>query len=401
MKEDDDNESMHVDCTTVSLTSQGRRSRESSFQCKICGAPAEHSNYGVISCSPCKMFFRRNATTGQEKFVCDFDGLCEINVNNRHICSSCRLAKCFTNGMQPDMIRCSLSKRITAKQRQNNESESITTTLNILTGIEEHNQLHTFPTLNLLKADNSTLYSAQWALLSNLIYSYDESKLFSIAEQIINSDNTEHSITSTNSELARKFFVEVYETTEKYLRSNGDLYTLGPDDRTIFLPSAAESVTWLGAIFCWNHFQLYNCQSFMANFKNIYGDTCMNLIQNVLKFIESDTVIFKLALSIFTFCNNISLLRSITTSKTLDTLALFRIQNIYAEVTWKYLLYKYNFTQCVQRFMKIVQCFLAVTDTIYNAQNILLHVKDIETTIEKTELTLVLDDIERIDANEN
>jgi ribosomal protein L37AE/L43A len=34
-------------------------------QCKICGAPALHSNYGVMTCSPCKMFFKRNAEKGQ------------------------------------------------------------------------------------------------------------------------------------------------------------------------------------------------------------------------------------------------------------------------------------------------------------------------------------------------
>jgi hypothetical protein len=31
-------------------------------ECKICGAPALHSNYGAITCYPCKMFFKRNAT---------------------------------------------------------------------------------------------------------------------------------------------------------------------------------------------------------------------------------------------------------------------------------------------------------------------------------------------------
>ncbi len=41
---------------------------------------------------------------------CAFDGHCEININNRHICSYCRLAKCFRSGMQIEMIRSSQSK---------------------------------------------------------------------------------------------------------------------------------------------------------------------------------------------------------------------------------------------------------------------------------------------------
>jgi hypothetical protein len=42
-----------------------QRSKEKSNQCIICGAPALYSNFGAITCSPCKMFFKRNAEIGQ------------------------------------------------------------------------------------------------------------------------------------------------------------------------------------------------------------------------------------------------------------------------------------------------------------------------------------------------
>ncbi len=38
------------------------------YQCKICDGSAIHSNYGVISCPPCKMFFKRNAHIGHVCF---------------------------------------------------------------------------------------------------------------------------------------------------------------------------------------------------------------------------------------------------------------------------------------------------------------------------------------------
>ena len=37
---------------------------------------------------------------------CPYDSHCEININTRHTCSYCRLAKCFANGMQKELIRC-------------------------------------------------------------------------------------------------------------------------------------------------------------------------------------------------------------------------------------------------------------------------------------------------------
>jgi ribosomal protein L37E len=33
-------------------------------QCKICGTQALHSNFGAITCSACKVFFKRNGETG-------------------------------------------------------------------------------------------------------------------------------------------------------------------------------------------------------------------------------------------------------------------------------------------------------------------------------------------------
>ncbi|CAF1353817.1 unnamed protein product [Rotaria sp. Silwood1] len=74
-------------------------------ECRICGAPAEYTHFGVISCTPCKMLFKRNTNTEKRAFVCNFNGQCEININNRHTCSSCRLAKCYKCGMSIDKLQ--------------------------------------------------------------------------------------------------------------------------------------------------------------------------------------------------------------------------------------------------------------------------------------------------------
>lgn len=252
-----------------------------------------------------------------------------------------------------------------------------------------------------MQSDNSTLYPDQWTLLSNLINSYDESELISIAHQFINESNIVQSATMFDVTLAKQFFREAYETSGRCLRSNGDLCTLSSDDRSTFLRNAAESVACLGTIFCWSQSQLYNCQSFITMFKNIYGETSLDMVHHVLKYIDPDPVIVKLGISLFIFCNNISIFASMATKKPINTRRIFHIQNTYAEVTWKYLLYKYGYYESIRRFMNLIQCHLATTDTMYDAQNIQIHVNDIEILVEKTELALVLDDIEYIDENQD
>lgn len=41
-------------------------------ECKICGAPAIYQYFGVISCQPCKVFFRRNANLRQVNQIHNF-----------------------------------------------------------------------------------------------------------------------------------------------------------------------------------------------------------------------------------------------------------------------------------------------------------------------------------------
>lgn len=35
------------------------------YDCRICGGLAEYKCFGVFACHPCKIFFKRNANTGQ------------------------------------------------------------------------------------------------------------------------------------------------------------------------------------------------------------------------------------------------------------------------------------------------------------------------------------------------
>jgi len=244
-----------------------------------------------------------------------------------------------------------------------------------------------------LQSDNSILTTSQWTLLSNLIYSYDEQKLLSIAQQFINNND--------DSTLSKEFFIKIYETTGKYIRSNGDFCKLSLDDRSAFLRNIAENVTCLGTVLSWNQSQIYNCKPFIDIYINFYGENLVTMIKRVLKYIDPDIVITKLALSLFAFSTNNSIFSLNMIIRPLNTLAIFQIQNIYAEVIWKYLLHKYNYDQSIQRFINLIQCLLSATDTVYHIQNIEKHVNDIESLIEETELTFILDDVEYINENKS
>lgn len=71
--------------------------------CSICGDCAVGCNFNAITCGSCKAFFRRNATKSKG-LKCMFTGNCVMNTNTRRFCTACRLRKCFSVGMKPDLI---------------------------------------------------------------------------------------------------------------------------------------------------------------------------------------------------------------------------------------------------------------------------------------------------------
>ncbi|CAF4226121.1 unnamed protein product [Rotaria sordida] len=357
-------------------------------ECRICGSPAFNSNFGVISCNPCKMFFKRNALSDKKLLKCDFDDQCEININNRHICASCRLSKCLKSGMKVERIRTSIR---TAPYNKNKNKNKLSTSLVKLNEIEQ------IPTLNLLKGDNSSLTNNQWILLSNLLNSYNESKLLLLSQQFNSEHNLSKCLITVNKDLVvRELMTCFYETAGIYLRFNNDINQLSSNDRSVLLHTAADNITCLGGIFIFHHCDLLNHKVLMNLLDVQYGKMTMKYHRCAARFTPSDIVLFKLALSLFAFSSNARIFHRDISIEFDNINQILEIQNQYVELTWKYLICKYGYCQAIQKFMNLIQWFLSMSVFMSCAHNAQAHVNDIESLIEQTELTFILDDADKI-----
>ncbi|CAF1546878.1 unnamed protein product [Rotaria sp. Silwood1] len=378
---------------TLELSSKFFKKRTKSIEseCKICGCSARYSYFGVLSCISCKMFFKRNAELGQESFKCDFDEQCQININNRHICTSCRLAKCFKCGMKMENFRLSGSKI----KNQSNKMKTLPISTDLIK-LSKRNEIKMLPTLNLLLSDTSLMTNSQWNVLSNLIHNYDESKLLITCQRLINEDEYNKSLKPINEASITEFFSLLFETIDVCLRSNGDLCSLSSDDRSILLRTGSDCLICLGGAFILYLSQLEKCRSFLDVINNKYGKHSVALTLHSIKYMDPDIVVMKMALLLFVFSKNLCLFSSQLSKENINTSAIFLIQNKYAEITWRYLIYRYGYYDAVIRFMNLIQCLLAVIQTMYHLQTVQSHVEDVILLAENTELKLILDDIDQI-----
>ncbi|CAF1183617.1 unnamed protein product [Adineta steineri] len=346
-------------------------------ECRICGAPAQYVNFGVISCSSCKMFFKRNANIEQEIFKCNFDGYCEIKRDNHHMCASCRLRKCFQYGMTTDKFRASRSKKSLVKIEPRYQSEKLSI-------------------LNSLKPDHSLLTSSQWTLLSNLYNSFDESQLSLLGKSLVDTHNSLQPMNVTYQKLVENYLSSLYETTGRYLCLNDDICKLSFSDRSILLRNAADNVSCMASAFITHHFDLFSLDSFLKILIAIYGNRPVSLSLWAMKFIISDIVIFKLALSLFALSKTTYLYSPNILTDSTNSSAIFHIQNKYAEVTWKYLIYSYGWYEAVKYFHNIIHWLMTCTMLMIPIQNFSSHNNNTDSLVELTELTLILDDVEKI-----
>jgi hypothetical protein len=118
-----------------------------------------------------------------------------------------------------------------------------------------------------------------------------------------------------------------------------------------------------------------------------------------MKFVDSDITLIKMGLCLLACSQHNCIFSSNMSNDDLDTSIMFHIQNKYAELTWKYLLYKYGYHQSVIRFLKLIQCFMAVIVAMDHVQNVQAHVNDMDSLVENIELGLILDDVEKTDEN--
>ncbi|KAI6217404.1 Zinc finger, C4 type [Aphelenchoides fujianensis] len=84
--------------------SSGACSSPPAMSCAICQDSADGTHFGATSCRSCAAFYRRTVSK-KLKYICRFEGDCEISKAYRALCRACRLKKCEECGMKAQAVR--------------------------------------------------------------------------------------------------------------------------------------------------------------------------------------------------------------------------------------------------------------------------------------------------------
>lgn len=218
----------------------------------------------------------------------------------------------------------------------------------------------------------------------------------SLGQRLINEHYAVQSTDLIYAALVQDFLASIYKTTGTYLCLNNDLRKLPCEQRSIMLLSAADNVACMTGVFAMQHCHLYGLDTFLTAMETKYGQRTIDIHRWATKFIDPDIILVKLAISLFALCENTCVYSPNISKDLTNPIDILEIQNRYAEVTWKYLVYRYGDYEAVKRFLNLALWLRAISVLTFHARTLAVHVNDINSLVEQTELELLLDDFDQI-----
>jgi len=348
--------------------------------CKVCGIDGAQIHYGGLCCVSCKMFFRRNAHFDLNNHQCVFNEKCDITINSRRACRYCRLQKCLDIGMQRELLRAS-----------HHRQEKPVSSSNLIS-----------PN-NLLCNDRSSLTTEQWCRISNVINIYNIKSPVSHIRYLL-STQSKHPM-KIRLKMAKtnilEIIVSMYQSILPFVETLPEFQTMQIYDRCELIERNLSCVGGFNGIIVFRDAEVTFSTAFKNGFPSIYGSTIVDDSVTIAHRTDNDVTLIKLLIPIILFStsfnvivsNNVNNNYNLISSNGIDSIfvntkRLFDIQNIYVEIMFKYMIYRFGYYEAALRFAALIKSFLDQSMCILRAGEIQAHNQLIQTIVEETETIL-------------
>ena len=245
--------------------------------------------------------------------------------------------------------------------------------------------------MNLLRADRSTLSIDQWNLLSNLSHCYDDHAGLSVGEQYMSKQNSLPCKLRFKSPSLVHLFQVVPDAAQSLYRNNRDFLSLSVADRSTLLNGTLLYTAGMSSNFIFHKIRLTEHVAFYDAVEMMTSATTASIGKRLSSRLYFDVFIMKLFLTILSFSTIRCTAFLNNTSDNLPNIKkILHIQDGYIELTWRYLLYKYDHEQAVKCFSDFIRCIFIVNEGLVEVQKVQWFTDTMDSVTEKTEQSLIL-----------
>ncbi|CAF3726167.1 unnamed protein product [Rotaria sp. Silwood1] len=365
--------------------------------CVVCNGDAHGYNFDAISCESCKAFFRRNALRPPGKLKCCGNGNCNISFDQRKRCKKCRLDKCLQTGMRKEWIltdkekqekRIKIEQNRRLKQIHDNDNEH---QQQITRRSKTDSELSTdFQNVSSSIICQTLLTEIDWSRIKRLQHAYAEAVKLNQTAGI-----SQYPLIQPIYSTLELFRVPLYISSMRlitFFKQIPEFQQLDKDEQVYFVKLNTLTIVFLHSIFIYDYQNeiyhepntndpLYLEIDWMNTINKEFHYEMKQIQMNFINLKQFDDNIMKIFFLITLFSNYFTFQYS---TININTLNVFKTQNIYNELLYKYCLHHYGFN-------KASLLFLQYTTNIMKIQKLITEFKSTaHNYIDITQLTPVM-----------
>ena len=249
------------------------------------------------------------------------------------------------------------------------------------------------PTLSLLSNDQSPLTRSDWTLLTNVVYAFDRFTAVTQARVIVENFHTQPSLGQSINLMSG-----IYVSLESFINSIADFRIMTIAEQQSLIERNMHGLWSFYGTFTCRESGVFNNEINERILMPLYGMANIQQTRRLTAKLDHDLTLIKLMLIILTFSSNLFAVNDEKNNFERDSLlrGTFRIfgsQNVYVELMWNYMTYRYGFNQSVRRFstfIKIILKLIQLGSSINDSNEI--HHQLADEIIEQTERSLSLNE---------
>lgn len=236
----------------------------------------------------------------------------------------------------------------------------------------------------------SILTIEQWNMISDIFDSFNHDNELSLVKKFISEQNNLPFKLRFKSGPVRQLVSSIMSKTQLLFEKNRDFLELCPYDRSILLRRLMKYVSIISFSFIVHQTHLMEYAAFYKIVQTLFGKPAISTNKRVIALINNfDARFFKLALAIVCFSTfDYAVYENISTEHPRNIKRIIEIQDMYIDLTWRYLVYEYNEQQAIIYFSNLIKYIFAINDTVILLKNEQYFVDIIDSLIKRTEATL-------------
>jgi hypothetical protein len=254
---------------------------------------------------------------------------------------------------------------------------------------------HQLPTLNLLQADRSSLVHFDWTLLSNVVHAFDNFIPIEETKQTIAHLSICPLGVPLDMSQVLSMFTNFYTSAESFIGCTADFQVLTVGEKCSLYQRNLHGVLNLCATLILRLSGMFDSSTNEHIIMGVYGYDIFQQTKRIALQLDCDLIIIKLTLFILAFSSNCYMVDEHENmhhdSLLHGTFRLFGSQNVYVEILWKYMTYRYDYYDASLRFARLIKHVLDLLYISGNAhRNNELHQSFVDEITVLTEQSLII-----------